>query len=97
MHKYGNQEATLSSAVEFRLTTHARVVPFSNHLTQLLDFTAGEVQFVSAAPPGWEATPVGRQFFSSTERPRYGQLFFDPRGTVYLPWELLQPFGRASL
>ncbi len=38
--------------VEFRLVTRAPVVPFSNHLTQVLDFTDGEVQFVSGTPPG---------------------------------------------
>ncbi len=38
--------------VEFRLVTSAPVVPFSNHLTQVLDFTAGEVQFVGGTPPG---------------------------------------------
>ena len=38
--------------VEFRLVTRAPVVPFSNHLTEVLDFTAGEVQFVGGTPPG---------------------------------------------
>jgi hypothetical protein len=38
--------------VEFRLVTRAPVAPFSNHLTQVLDFTEGEVQFVSGKPPG---------------------------------------------
>ncbi len=38
--------------VEFRLVTHPPVAPFGNHLTELLDFTAGEVRFVGGAPPG---------------------------------------------
>jgi hypothetical protein len=39
--------------VEFRLVTPPPVsVPFGNHLTQLLDFTAGEVRFVGAGPAG---------------------------------------------
>jgi hypothetical protein len=28
------------------------VAPFSNHLTQVLDFTTGEVQFAAGTPPG---------------------------------------------
>jgi hypothetical protein len=28
------------------------VVPFGNHLTELLDFAAGEVRFVGGMPPG---------------------------------------------
>src|SRR5205823_4107586 len=39
-------------AVEFRLVTTAPVTPFGNHLTELLDFTAGEVRFVGGVPPG---------------------------------------------
>jgi hypothetical protein len=38
--------------VEFRLVTRPPVAPFSNHLTELLDFTAGEVRFVGGKPPG---------------------------------------------
>lgn len=38
--------------VEFRLVTRPPAVPFGNHLTQLLDFTAGEVRFAGAGPPG---------------------------------------------
>src|SRR5437588_4570233 len=38
--------------VAFRLVTRAPVVPFGNHLTELLDFTAGEVRFVGGMPPG---------------------------------------------
>jgi RES domain-containing protein len=38
--------------VEFRLVTRAPVTPFGNHLTELLDFTAGEVRFVAGMPPG---------------------------------------------
>jgi RES domain-containing protein len=38
--------------VEFRLVTRAPIAPFGNHLTQVLDFTAGEVQFVGGNPPG---------------------------------------------
>jgi hypothetical protein len=38
--------------VEFRLVTRAPVAPFGNHITELLDFTAGEVQFVGAVPQG---------------------------------------------
>ncbi len=38
--------------LEFRLLTRAPVVPFSNHLIQVLDFTAGEVQFAGGKPPG---------------------------------------------
>jgi hypothetical protein len=38
--------------VELRLVTRAPGAPFINHLTEVLDFTAGEVQFVGAAPPG---------------------------------------------
>jgi hypothetical protein len=38
--------------IEFRLVTRAPVVAFSNHLIQVLDFTAGEVQFVGSTPPG---------------------------------------------
>jgi hypothetical protein len=38
--------------VEFRLVTRAPVAPFGNHLTELLDFTAGEVRFVGGMPPG---------------------------------------------
>jgi RES domain len=38
--------------VEFRLVTRAPVAPFSNHLTQVLNFTEGEVQFVGGKPPG---------------------------------------------
>jgi hypothetical protein len=38
--------------VEFRLVTRAPVMPFSNHLTQVLDFTRGEVQFVGGMPSG---------------------------------------------
>jgi RES domain-containing protein len=39
-------------AVEFRLVTRTPVVPFINHLTEVLDFSAGEVQFVGGKPPG---------------------------------------------
>jgi len=38
--------------VELRLVTHPPVAPFGNHLTELLDFTAGEVRFVGGMPPG---------------------------------------------
>lgn len=38
--------------VEFRLVTRAPVAPFGKHLTELLDFTAGEVRFVGGVPPG---------------------------------------------
>ena len=38
--------------VEFRLVTVPPVAPFGNHMTELLDFTAGEVRFVGAIPPG---------------------------------------------
>jgi hypothetical protein len=38
--------------VEFRLVTSPVATPFVNHLTQVLDFTAGEVRFVGAGPPG---------------------------------------------
>ena len=38
--------------VEFRLVTCAPATPFGNHMTELLEFTAGEVRFVGAAPPG---------------------------------------------
>jgi hypothetical protein len=38
--------------VEFRLVTPPPTAPFVNHLTELLDFTAGEVRFVGPAPPG---------------------------------------------
>jgi hypothetical protein len=38
--------------VEFRLVTRAPATPFGNHMTELLDFTAGEVRFVGGAPPG---------------------------------------------
>jgi hypothetical protein len=38
--------------VEFRLVTQAPSAPFGNHMTDLLDFTAGEVRFVGARPLG---------------------------------------------
>jgi hypothetical protein len=38
--------------VEFRLVTPAPVSPFSNHLTQMLDFTEGEVRFPGGGPTG---------------------------------------------
>lgn len=38
--------------IEFRLVTPPPAVPFSNHLVELLDFTAGEARFSSARPPG---------------------------------------------
>jgi RES domain len=38
--------------VEFRLVTPPPVTPFVSHTTQLLDFTAGEVRFAGAVPPG---------------------------------------------
>ena len=38
--------------VEFHLVTRPPVAPFGNHLTELLDFTAGEVRFVRGVPPG---------------------------------------------
>lgn len=38
--------------VEFRLVTRSPAAPFGNHMTELLDFTAGEVRFVGARPPG---------------------------------------------
>jgi RES domain-containing protein len=38
--------------VEFRLVTRAPVGPFGNHLTEVLDFTAGEVRFVGGKPGG---------------------------------------------
>lgn len=38
--------------VEFRLVTPAPSAPFTNHMTELLDFGAGEVRFVGPRPPG---------------------------------------------
>jgi hypothetical protein len=39
--------------VEFRLATPPpAAAPFGNHLTELLDFTSGEVRFVGPKPPG---------------------------------------------
>jgi hypothetical protein len=38
--------------VEFHLVTRPPVTAFGNHLTELLDFTAGEVRFVGGKPPG---------------------------------------------
>ena len=38
--------------VELRLVTRAPVVPFINHLTEVLDFTSGEMQFVGGTPAG---------------------------------------------
>jgi hypothetical protein len=38
--------------VEFRLVTPAAAAQFGNHLTELLDFTAGQVRFVGGVPPG---------------------------------------------
>jgi hypothetical protein len=38
--------------VEFRLVTPPATMPFVNHVTELLDFTAGEVRFVGHGPPG---------------------------------------------
>jgi hypothetical protein len=37
---------------EFRLVTAPSAIAFANHMTEVLDFTAGEVQFVGPAPPG---------------------------------------------
>ena len=37
--------------VEFHLVTRPPVAPFGNHMTELLDFTAGEVRFVGSMPP----------------------------------------------
>jgi hypothetical protein len=37
---------------EFRLVTPSPAAPFANHMTELLDFTAGEMQFVGPGPPG---------------------------------------------
>src|SRR5205823_3563631 len=38
--------------VEFRLVTRPPAAPFGNHLTELLDFSAGEVQFAGAGRAG---------------------------------------------
>jgi hypothetical protein len=39
------------STVEFRLVTAPPAARFANHLTQMIDFTAGEVRCVGAPPP----------------------------------------------
>lgn len=38
--------------VECRLVTVPPAAPFGNHLTELIDFTVGEVRFVGPGPPG---------------------------------------------
>lgn len=38
--------------VEFRLVTRPPTAAFSNHLAELLDFTAGEARFSGPGPPG---------------------------------------------
>ncbi|HTU16823.1 MAG TPA: RES family NAD+ phosphorylase [Gemmataceae bacterium] len=38
--------------VELRLMTRPPVAPFSNHLIEVLDFTAGEARFACSGPPG---------------------------------------------
>jgi hypothetical protein len=37
--------------VEFRLVTRPPAAPFGNHLTEVLDFTAGEGRFIGPRPP----------------------------------------------